>query len=198
MNNLKQLGIAMTAYEVQWEMFPPATCITDTANVTQNQATSEFDNWVIENPAVLRQHALVREIRPHRAHLVQLDDKQQRDGGHDEQRLVAVGRAPIYVVSNRFLQSAAVQRLEGTGQDAATSASFGDNWARGNYAANSGLAMFTAANGTTCFNGGPLTDGWIVPQMRGICGVNCACTARISDGLQNTILVGETRRAYRI
>ena len=76
----------------------------------------------------------------------------------------------------------------------------GDNWARGNYAANGCLAFCSRSRGSGVNQesgedaGGPDTKCWNDPTLRGIMGSNCAIKAvNVTDGLSHTILVGEIR-----
>ena len=53
----------------------------------------------------------------------------------------------------------------------------GDNWARGNYAANAGLGFLDNGNGGTDLPaGGAGTQGWRDLRIRGIMGSGCALT----------------------
>ena len=75
----------------------------------------------------------------------------------------------------------------------------GDNWARGNYAANASMGYMIpggsgsnggVGQGGTQFNGG----GWSNRWYRGVMGANIALRIDdIHDGASNTILIGEIR-----
>ena len=71
--------------------------------------------------------------------------------------------------------------------------SLGDNWARGNYAANGG-------NGPCVFDPrsdaiwGPDSPGWKDPLIGGVMGVNAGrSVTKIEDGSSKTILIGEVK-----
>ncbi len=76
--------------------------------------------------------------------------------------------------------------------------SFGDNWARGNYAANGALGycsgggyhdLYSAAG--VASSGAP---GWGERYIRGVMGANTAVTLKqISDGTSKTLMLGEIR-----
>ena len=66
----------------------------------------------------------------------------------------------------------------------------GDNWARGNYAANASLG-YMGAGGQPDGNGVP---GWANKWLQGVMGANVALRASdIHDGTSKTILLGEIR-----
>ena len=72
-------------------------------------------------------------------------------------------------------------------------AGHGDNWARGNYAANAGRAFILGGPGATRFSG-PDSPGWRDDCMRGVMGPNAAVKLRqITDGTTKTIMLGEIR-----
>ena len=85
-----------------------------------------------------------------------------------------------------------------------TSPQFGDNWARGNYAANGGLAdlnpnagcgwFVTGPSNVGVLDGGTWGNSWAFPPLRGISGSNCGVrAAQVIDGLHNTIMLAELR-----
>ena len=75
----------------------------------------------------------------------------------------------------------------------------GDNWARGNYAANAG-GNFIGAGGANSTSGPdengtlPEVDGWWDDLRRGVMGPNISVRlAEITDGTTKTIMLGEVR-----
>lgn len=82
-----------------------------------------------------------------------------------------------------------------------TSAGEGDNWARGNYAANGANAPLTRDGySTSHVHAGRSgeeawqADGWNDPRRKGVMGVNVAVTdADIRDGESNTMMLAEVR-----
>ena len=69
----------------------------------------------------------------------------------------------------------------------------GGNWARGNYAGNSGGAFLYYCPGDECAYG-PDSEGWKSNKRRGVMGPNTSVRVqRIVDGASKTILVGEIR-----
>ena len=71
----------------------------------------------------------------------------------------------------------------------------GGNWARTNYAGNSGGAyLFATCNPVDLCSNGPDSAGWQSDKRRGVMGPNVSASlAKITDGTTNTILVGEIR-----
>jgi prepilin-type processing-associated H-X9-DG protein len=70
----------------------------------------------------------------------------------------------------------------------------GDNWARGNYAANGANGPLGGDGKSATPIEGPLGPGWFDPRRRGVMGPNIALSIKdIEDGTSKTILVGEVR-----
>jgi prepilin-type N-terminal cleavage/methylation domain-containing protein len=70
----------------------------------------------------------------------------------------------------------------------------GDNWARGNYAANGGNGPAIYDNPRDDAIWGPDSPGWKSPIIGGVMGVNAArSVGDIEDGSSKTILVGEVK-----
>jgi prepilin-type N-terminal cleavage/methylation domain-containing protein/prepilin-type processing-associated H-X9-DG protein len=68
-----------------------------------------------------------------------------------------------------------------------------DNWARGNYAANTGRGYLIGGTGATRYSG-PDSPAWMDGCMRGVMGPNVGVKLRqITDGTTKTILLGEIR-----
>jgi prepilin-type N-terminal cleavage/methylation domain-containing protein/prepilin-type processing-associated H-X9-DG protein len=71
----------------------------------------------------------------------------------------------------------------------------GGNWARTNYAGNSGGAfLYSTCNPAELCAYGPDSEGWKSPKRRGVMGPNASVAFRkVTDGSSKTILVGEIR-----
>jgi prepilin-type N-terminal cleavage/methylation domain-containing protein len=71
--------------------------------------------------------------------------------------------------------------------------SLGDNWARGNYAANAGNGPCTYESRTDAIWGAE-SPGWKDPLIGGVMGVNVGRSIKqIQDGSSKTILIGEVK-----
>jgi prepilin-type N-terminal cleavage/methylation domain-containing protein len=197
LNNLRQLGAAMLAYESQWESFPPATCVHNTASpqsVCGNQPVSEYDNWAIEILPFIDSAALYNQF-DHTQPISSGTVRALSTGGTVNNAVARAVVLPFMLCPtdsyNRrpFNGSAGTTAMYG-----ATSAQFGDNWARGNYAANLGIGCFSDEGDSPAPVYSSTASGWTNPATRGVCGVNVgAKAAQITDGLHNTILFGEIR-----
>ena len=169
-NNMKQLGLACLNYENQNWCFPPsAYCVNGT---DPGSIRTRYRNWVVAILPFLEQQPLYDSFN---------------------------FSAPISDSSNRTARGTELQVMKcptDTGhlvKFASVDSSEGDNWARGNYAANASLAMYYS-NGNAIGGAGanqPLsTSRW----QRGIMGTNLSMgVSEIYDGTSNTILLAEVR-----
>jgi prepilin-type N-terminal cleavage/methylation domain-containing protein len=186
-NNLKQLGLAVLNYEQENKVFPPScTWTTSSAYPGGNpeDITSGKDNWVIKILPYTEHNEVFKMIN-HQLPMSNSLNLQARA------RVLPVMLCPSDANFNR-------KPFNGTsGQQ---TSGMGDNWARGNYGANGGLAFCSRSRGSGTNvesgedMGGPDTFCWNDPTLRGIMGSNCALTAaQVTDGLSHTILLGELR-----
>jgi prepilin-type N-terminal cleavage/methylation domain-containing protein/prepilin-type processing-associated H-X9-DG protein len=188
MNNLKQLGIALLAYETQWESFPPATCLSSFVNETTDEPTTEMDNWVIEILPFIDNVPLYNQFN----HTLPISSNST---------VVSVSGLTLSNSASRGVSlpfmlcpDDSFNRQRFNGSKGTNTTGFNDNWARGNYAVNGGLALFTGGAALPFLITSPTSQGWTTPQIRGVCGVNIGTkSAQITDGLSNTILLGEIR-----
>lgn len=168
MNNAKQLGLALHNYEDTFKVLPPAIQFPS----GQNAATSAlFDkNWIILCLPFMEQKPLFDSF-----------DFSQ----------------PISHANNRIQRGAWVKpflcptdsnnnrrHYAGVGGDE------GDNWARGNYAANGVNAQLNTINPNNTASSQPYEQ----PQKRGVMSYNRAVRlAEVTDGLSSTLMIGEIR-----
>jgi type II secretory pathway pseudopilin PulG len=173
-SNLRQLGLALQAYHASCRAFPPA--INLPAGEIEATTTKWKENWIITILPFIEQQPL-----------------------HDQFDLTK----PISDPANRTPRG---QKLPwvlcptDTGSDVFYSNALeGDNWARGNYAANGALAeneLGTLTNPPPGVPPGYAQNGvsWSLPWVRGVMGGNASLRSDdIKDGLSNTILLAEVR-----
>jgi prepilin-type N-terminal cleavage/methylation domain-containing protein len=173
-NNLRQLGLALQNYHASCRLFPPA--INLPANEFEATTNKWKENWVITLLPYMEQNPL-----------------------HDQFDLTK----PISDPANRIPRGQKLPFMlcpTDTGSDVLYgNASEGDNWARGNYAANGSIAENELGTLTLPPPGvapSYTQNGinWGLPWVRGVMGCNASLRAAdIKDGLSNTILLAEIR-----
>ena len=185
-NNLKQLGLAVLNYESAHGVLPPASQwdAADMPALPFHAAGAFRINWVGLVLPFLDQQPLY--------------DSVNKSAYVSDPTNTAYRGTRLAVM---LCPSDAYNQTPFNGSKSSETASFGDGWARGNYAAN---ASQGALNGTTqCYpytgsindcGAGASTDGWKLTSMRGVMGANTAVTMdQISDGASNTLLLAEVR-----
>ena len=189
-SNLRQIGIAVSSYETQNQIFPFAASFHDhptslsdsnswtTTSMTPSSFSTMRENWVILILPFIDQQPLYDSFN-HYAPITSTTD---------------TSNITARAVNLPFMQcpSDSYNRypFDGTGVTS------NQPWARGDYAANGALGYMQLNGGTDPkMAGGPAEMGWRNPATRGIMGVNCSVrTADVmGDGLSNTILLGEIR-----
>jgi prepilin-type processing-associated H-X9-DG protein len=181
-NNIKQIGLAVLNYESQFKIFPPSSCwassdTPDGANYGNYQA-----NWAIMILPFMDQQTLYDRF-----------DFTTAIAGSTSQ---ANASARSVAIPSMLCPSDPYNRKAFMGTTNSTTKPFGDNWARGNYAANAALGFMIASTTdiTHYAAATPTSVGWKLPFVRGVMGANCAVKmADITDGTSNTILAGEIR-----
>ncbi len=182
-NNLKQTGLAVLNYEQQMGIFPPSAQYAAGSYPEAGASADIRANWVILVLPFLEQQGLFDRFDQ------TVSTRAAVNMAARSQRL-SVMLCPSDSFNN--------QAFNGS-QNASTSG-FGDNWARGNYAANGGLGHITynfgnhanwcGLNGNAAF----ADRGWANQKLRGVMGANASVRmAEITDGTSNTILISEIR-----
>ena len=185
LNNLRQLALAAKQYESHWDSFPPAATaqdkngnFVDPNTDTTTQAAIERDNWVIEILPFIGMGVLYDKFD----HTQPISSGTARTTSTGQTVNNAVARAiPLPFM---LCPSDSFNRRPFNGTKGKESSAFGDNWARGNYAANGGMGLMRINYGDQpiayCVSGGPTSDGWLRSWIRGVCGVNCGVARRTS------------------
>jgi prepilin-type N-terminal cleavage/methylation domain-containing protein len=182
-NNLKQLGLALLNYESTHKIFPPsstwspAATAADKAKIETSNNAGLRENWVILILPFLEQQGLFDQFN------LALPIPN------------AANQSPRSVrLSVMLCPTDGNNRRPFNGSSSSLTGNLGDNWARGNYAANAALAFMTYqwhGSGSAAFDDSP---GWRSPTFRGVMGANASVgVSEIRDGTSNTVLVGEIR-----
>ncbi len=181
-NNLKQLGLALHNYHDQWHLFPPSESRPETNKVAINSAGNggAYVNWVILILPFMEQQPLYDQFNRN----LPISD-------------VANAVPRSQKLSTMLCPSDPYNQVPFNGTAYSRTASFGDNWARGNYAANGSLCHRLYSTSETWYGAFADSGGWQLLDRRGAMGVNASVgIAGILDGTSNTILVGEIRAGF--
>jgi prepilin-type N-terminal cleavage/methylation domain-containing protein len=195
-NNIHQVSIALKAYDGAYRKFPPGSVWATTVNPEQKNNPNLRESWVILILPYMDQQTLYEKFdltlpipnainMPARS--VRIPVLQCPTDGKNRQPFMGSG-------------SSSTNQL-------------GDNWARGNYAANGGLGFMTkttGAGGALPMNGADEAvwnaNTTVVPNtiggksfVRGVMGANASVGAEpadIPDGSSHTVLLAEIRAGY--
>ncbi len=207
-NNCKQLGLACTAYQVAYKVFPPSSVWRNGGGTTPpnldpsqietqsgNATPATYENWVMlilpQLDALNLRRLFVSDTYGNITQPIGGTATGSTAGGVTQNNAQARGTTlqSLLCPSDSFNRvkfdgssDSSVNKMNGTGQ----------GWARGNYAANA------APNGTMTYTSGAVAaanpTSWGIRWVRGIMGANASVRLDdIRDGASNTILVAEIR-----
>jgi hypothetical protein len=171
MNNLKQLGLGLINFESARKSFPAAmkgapsswlggTTVPYNCGATEDVAGFR-ENWVVQILPHIEEQALFNSINRE----VSLADSSNAKAR--SQRVPTMLCPTDSFNQQPFSASGGAQFL-----------GLGDNWARGNYGANSCLQV----------------ESWDDPYRKGMMGYNASVrVAQVSDGLSKTVMLSELR-----
>jgi prepilin-type N-terminal cleavage/methylation domain-containing protein len=172
MNNAKQLGLGAVNYAEANGVFPVG--ITVPAGQDPSTTMEEGANWAIltlpytENNALYKMFNLTKPI------------------SDPSNALARATKYPTMLCPSDALYNSKPYMP-------VARAAEGENWARGNYAAN-GSVEFVEFSGMGTSFVGPSSPGYAIPWIRGVMGINEGCTLQqIVDGQAHTCLLGEVR-----
>lgn len=176
-NNLKQLGLALHNYHDSRLTFPPSS-IWSNLSLTQTKNNGNLGpNWVILILPYLEQQGLYDSFN-FKQPISHADNMAARS------TVLQVMLCPSDGFNRRLFKGSA---------NSGTS-NLGDNWGRGNYAANAALGFMTSTQHGANDAAGETSQGWQNSQKRGVMGANsCVDIGGIKDGTTNTILVAHIR-----
>jgi prepilin-type N-terminal cleavage/methylation domain-containing protein/prepilin-type processing-associated H-X9-DG protein len=170
-NNIRQLGIGLQNYHDVIGKFPPSSTFDAKSSTPVQFQLVRYTNWVISVLPYIEQSALYNAFDLS----VPISDPVNRTA--------------------RGTPLSAMQCPSDIGHEtlfAGIHASEGDNWARGNYAANGALGGYT--NNPSIGAAGPDAPFWLNSFTKGVMGANVALRiSQITDGTSHTILLGEVR-----
>ena len=184
-NNVKQLVLALQNYHTSFGKFPPSSVwkVNGKFDYSQVEAKNNgnlYEDWVVIILPQLEQQNLRDSF-----------DLTQPIGGNGAPAANKAARATS--LSFMLCPSDSYNRTPFSGSGSGSTNQLGENWARGDYAANAALGFmsFTYHGGYSAANS---TGGWTSRWVKGVMGANVSLRIDdIKDGSSNTVLVGEIR-----
>ncbi len=186
-NNIRNLGLACVTYETQLGSFPPAShWRRPGSNIAQQNNANLSETWAVMILPYIEQQNLYDKF----------DLTQYLTHPNNRQARATSISVMLCPTDNNY------NRKHYSGKSgSAHSSNHGDNWARGNYAANGALGFQSdgahcndyGSGGSGCAAYGD-SKGWNDGRIRGVMGAHGAATeAEIKDGTSNTIMLMEIR-----
>jgi prepilin-type N-terminal cleavage/methylation domain-containing protein/prepilin-type processing-associated H-X9-DG protein len=176
-SNIRQLALAVLNYENARRIFPPATTGEPDEDPGSFNGATRRATWVVKVMPFMEQQDLYSRYD---------DSVSPADA-----RNATVRSATIPIM---LCPSDSFNRQPFMGSQGTESASFGDNWARGNYGANSSLAFLRSSPTEYDYWSGSSPEGWGNNKRRCVMGFNTAIARRqMNDGSSKTALLLELR-----
>lgn len=174
MSNQRQIGLAVLQYEQVMKKLPAASS-GPSADPSASDGNLKHKNWLLMILPFSEETALANRM----------------DGSVS---ISAAANAAVRSTNVSIFRcpSDTYNGLPFMGTQGTKSASFGDNWARGNYAANSSLGFATTYIHDPLI--GATIKGWNDRNLRGVMGHNMAArSSQITDGHSSTVMFAEVR-----
>jgi prepilin-type N-terminal cleavage/methylation domain-containing protein/prepilin-type processing-associated H-X9-DG protein len=182
-NNAHNVAMAVLNYESTRRTLPEGVTFNPLNAPAVNQLQNYGANWVIKILPYLESQAVYDTFV-----LNDLDNHPVNENGLSASNVNRKARGtiiPAMLCPSDPFNQIFYQGLLGSGH--------GDNWARGNYAANAGRA-FIRGGANADYNSGPTSAGWKDICQRGVMGPNEGVKLRqITDGTTKTFMLGEIR-----
>ena len=184
-NNIRQLGLALHEYHTAFGKFPPSSVWRNNGvfDVSQIDSVADnpnlYENWVI---LILPQLDATNLRQAFNLSLPTTDPSNQTARGTN----LAVMLCP----SDTYNRQPFIGSVSGLTNQ------MGDNWARGDYAANASSGYMSVSRGCPLDGAGPNENGcgWSSRMYRGVMGANLSLRIDdIKDGTSSTILIAEIR-----
>jgi prepilin-type N-terminal cleavage/methylation domain-containing protein len=180
-NNLRNVSLAVLSYESARRTTPPGMSFPKAAEADLGHLQVFNANWIImilpnlEQQSVYNAFDLKRRINDTATPL----ENNRNYNARGAQLSVLLCPSD----SNNYLKYQGANSVHG------------GNWARTNYAGNSGGAyLFSTCDPAELCAFGPDSEGWTSARRRGVMGPNVSVSFKqIVDGASNTILAGEIR-----
>jgi prepilin-type N-terminal cleavage/methylation domain-containing protein len=172
-NNLKQLAIGVLGYSEVSRRLPPAIVGVEGSNPAFSEPSTRLRNWVVAILPFIEQADLYTAFTPG---LSPADPANRR--------------ARATSIPTMLCPTDSYNRQPFMGTQGDESKGFGDDWARGNYGANSSLGYC----GEIVSPFGSTPEGWANPMLRGVMGFNKSVSLRdVADGTTKTVMLAELR-----
>lgn len=173
-NNLKQLSLGVIAHEAMRRSFPAAIVAAAGSDAARaSSSTTARSTWVITVLPLIEEQSLFDSFD----HAVSPADSRNAN-------------ARATPLEQLMCPTDIFNRQPFMGSQGTSTASWGDNWARGNYAGNGALGVL----GISWWSTAATLDGWRNRVFRGVMGFNRAVSSQqVVDGLSKTVLLGEVR-----
>jgi prepilin-type N-terminal cleavage/methylation domain-containing protein/prepilin-type processing-associated H-X9-DG protein len=185
-NNIKQVGLALLNFHSAKGRFPPSSVWRNGTPGTSWNIDNKLTNLDLTNNNKLAENwvILILPFMEYKDLYTQYNPKYPIPDANNAQ-LRATPIAIMKCPSDSYNEKPFMGKSGGSG----LTSQMGDNWARGNYAANASLG-YMGQGGTS----GTGTTGWAGKFLGGVMAANASFrVSDIKDGAANTALLGEVR-----